>query len=1081
MAETLDPRTKEILTRYLHEVRALPNESAKQQRFSALIGELFPGSHAISLYASGVEKLIRIKVATRVKRGRADAYYGNAIIEFEKSLKATLADAKRQLREYTSGIWPKPEEGPRNLLAIASDGLDWEIYRPVPVASAGKQPGPDEIELETLREFKLTEETLGDFWLWLTSFLFRPQRVEPSPEQFQVDFGVWSPLYREALLLLEKAWAKVSKDPEAVLAFETWQRYLTVTYGRLTESSARKDDKESGTSISELERFFLRHTYLSSIARLLIWAALSRGKTTHPLRDIARQVLNGEYFEAKKLANLVEDDFFHWLQRSEAEALLAPAWERILSHLLDYDLSRISRDVLKGVYQQLIDPKDRHDLGEYYTPDWLCERMVAELLPQTGFKAVLDPACGSGSFLRAAISHFLLHNTAGRNADRLREIVANVKGIDIHPVAVTIARATYVLALGGLIKAAKRPIQIPVYLADSLFLPTEVQPDLYNKSGSVVRFGPRKASQSVILPNTLIANPELFDECFSATTAVAEDQAKSGHETRETLKRHLHHAVADLGHQLEREQIIDALWEFAQKLAGLIKERKNSIWSFIIRNSYRPAMFWRQFDVIIGNPPWLSYRYIADPEYQDEIKRRAVQDYKIAPKSQKLFTQMELATVFLAHSMSTFARRGATLGFVMPRSVLSADQHQQLICRRYKATFRLTAYWDLWHVAPLFNVPATVLFARFDPQVRGFPSDALPVITWSGDLRKRDMPWTEAATQLHQKKGTGRVIYLGGRCALSTEKGETSPGKPSKYQKAFRQGATIVPRSFFFVRVPELNGEVGADSLYHAETDPEQARGAKPPYDEVHLSGNVEGAYLYSTAIAKNILPFVVLAPATVVLPVREEYGSLVMKSSEQLREDGDRGVAKWMDRAQAIWVEKRREKAARHTLIEWLDYQGKLTAQSLARRHLVLYNAAGTNVSAACFDRQTNPLPFIVEHKLYWAAFSAETEAHYVTAVLNSSIANKAIKPFQSTGLMGERDIEKKLLDLPIPEYNPRLAEHRELARLGRQATSEAAAAVTGAQFPAGAGLARQRGFVRVQVAETLAEIDKLVATILP
>ena len=62
-----------------------------------------------------------------------------------------------------------------------------------------------------------------------------------------------------------------------------------------------------------------------------------------------------------------------------------------------------------------------------------------------------------------------------------------------------------------------------------------------------------------------------------------------------------------------------------------------------------------QFDFIIGNPPWLSYRYISDPEYQDEIKRRAVERYKIAPKSQKLFTQMELATVFLAHSMAMFA------------------------------------------------------------------------------------------------------------------------------------------------------------------------------------------------------------------------------------------------------------------------------------------------------------------------------------------------------------------------------------------------------------------------------------------
>ena len=49
----------------------------------------------------------------------------------------------------------------------------------------------------------------------------------------------------------------------------------------------------------------------------------------------------------------------------------------------------------------LIDIDTRHALGEYYTPDWLCERVVDDLHLERGYYA-LDPACGSGSFLRAA-------------------------------------------------------------------------------------------------------------------------------------------------------------------------------------------------------------------------------------------------------------------------------------------------------------------------------------------------------------------------------------------------------------------------------------------------------------------------------------------------------------------------------------------------------------------------------------------------------------------------------------------------------------------------------------------------------
>src|SRR5690348_3408801 len=1012
MPETLEPRTREILRKYLRETRNLENEAARQQRFSALIAELFPGTDAVTEFSRGVEKRIRIRTAGGERRGRIDAYYGNAIIEFEKSLKATLTDAEKQLREYASGAWQEPREKTSSLIAIATDGVVWRSYRPR-LLKETREPQPEDVDLDFLREIKLSEETLGTFWLWLTSVLFRPQQVDPTADRFQNDFGTWSPLYRQAMVALKKAWAKVTDEPEARIAFETWQKYLTVTYGKLAESSTPKKELESGVEISELEDLFLRHTYLSSIARLLIWAALSQGKTKASLREVARDVFSGRYFQSKRLANLVDDDFFHWVRQPKAEGILAGAWEQILSHLLEYDLSRLNQDVLKGVYQQLIDPKDRHDLGEYYTPDWLCERMVAELLPRQGYKAVLDPGCGSGSFLRATIAHFIECNKSGSDLDRLRAILANVNGIDIHPVAVTISRATYVLALGPLVKAARKPIQIPVYLADSLFLPREVELPLAGKVGVDLSFGQREDARSVLIPQTLIHSPELFDEAIAACTAVAEDHAKLQRETKGTLLRHLAQSVPGLSGMLEHEAIFQALWDFTDGLAQLIRDRKNSIWSFIIRNSYRPAMFRQQFDFIIGNPPWLSYRYIADPEYQAEIKKRAVVDYKIAPKSQRLFTQMELATIFLAHSMAVFARPGARLGFVMPRSILSSDQHQQLIKREYKSPFRMTGYWDLWEVSPLFKVPSCVLFASQDKSP-GSAKDTLPVQTWSGTLPDKNVSWAVARSKLHASSGTGKVIYMGQRCALSTESGAASAAKPSKYQKAFKQGATIVPRNFYFVRIPELTGKPDPASQYWAETDPEQALTAKEPYKETRLDGLVEGKFIFSSALARHVLPFVVLPLATVVLPVEEIHGQRHVRTAEVLRVTGYRELAKWIAKAETIWSDKRGEKAQRQSLQQRLDYQRELTRQNLSHRHLVLYNKSGTNVSAAHLDRNEQALRFVVDHILYYAAFSDTHEADYVTAILNSETANERIKPFQSTGLLGERDVHKKLLDLP-------------------------------------------------------------------
>lgn len=1074
MAETLDEKTRAILTIYLREVRTLPNEAAKRQRFAALLGELFPGQNVLTEFARGAERLIRIKTADGTRRGYADAYYGNAVIEFENSLDATLAAAEQQLREYVSGLWAKKGENPRNLTAIACDGIEWRIYHPRLRGGAGSPPQPGDVTLEFPREIRLAEGRLGDFWLWLNQVLFRPQQVPPTAARFQIDFDTLSPLYVGTMAALSGAWESAEREPESRLAFETWQKYLTVTYGGLPDPADPR-----------LRVLFLKHTYLCSLARLLVWAALSKGKHSKPLRNVAQDVLSGAFFQSAGLANLVEDDFFHWIRRPGPAAVLAGSWERILAHVLDYDLAALNEDVLKGVYQQLIDPEDRHDLGEYYTPDWLCERIVAELLPTLGFKPILDPSCGSGSFLRAAIARYKAANPEAKGEAGLRKFLENVQGIDIHPVAVTIARATYVLALGPLAKAARRPIQIPVYLADSLFLPREVEADLLDKlRGIEVTYGQRPGARTVVVPEDLIRAPKLFDEAIAACAAVAEDHAATGKETRGTLANHLAQAVPDLGRMLRHDAILDALWQFAEGLAGLIRDRRNSIWAFIVRNSYRPAMLRAQFDVIVGNPPWLSYRYIADPEYQAEIKKRAVEDYRIAPKSQRLFTQMELATVFLAHAMAIFARPGARIGFVMPRGVLSADQHQNLILRKYRApssnpkgTFRLTGYWDLVDVAPLFNVPACVLFGE-RAEKPGDPSDALAAALWSGNLPERNVTWPVAKQDLTARDAEARVIYLGSRCAISTEKGAEAKAKPSPYQKAFKNGATIYPRGFYFVTVKEMDGAPDPNRSYWLETDPVQARHAKAPYRDLEMAGLVEGQFLFFAAISRHVLPFAIVGPATVVLPLDRGPEGLRLLTPEILSQRGLRGAGKWFRQAEEIWRAKRGAKADRQSIYECLDYQGKLTAQNLDERHNVLYTAEGSNVAAAYFDRASLPLPLFVEHVLYRAPFETADECHYLAAVLNSAAANAAIKPFQARGLMGPRHIQKKVLDVPIPRFDPHDAAHRRLAELGAQAHAEAARIAP--RLTPSRLLGRQRSEMRKALGTILAEIDAIVGQIL-
>src|SRR5206468_8686531 len=138
-------------------------------------------------------------------------------------------------------------------------------------------------------------------------------------------------------------------------------------------------------------------------------------------------IINGSIFDRYNIHNFVENDFFHWIENEQSFPILRKVFRLIAQELSAFDFQNVDEDILKGVYQELIDLDTRHALGEYYTPDWLCERVVAEL-NVTKSSSFLDPACGSGSFLRAVITR-MKRDFPSLGAELIAE---QVVGIDIH-------------------------------------------------------------------------------------------------------------------------------------------------------------------------------------------------------------------------------------------------------------------------------------------------------------------------------------------------------------------------------------------------------------------------------------------------------------------------------------------------------------------------------------------------------------------------------------------------------------------------------------------------------------------------
>ena len=1055
-------RVEQTIAEYVVEVKRQNTEEARKLRFQSLVTSLFRDSpdavRVIHEMARGAEKRIRIPLPDRIKQGRADTVFNDIIIEWERDLAKTGEHAKDQLAEYVHGVLSRNEHYDYTL--IATDGAEWRIYAP-DVEALLRGAKPDRLALKEVDRFQIGAGPERDFYYFLDRYLFKTTRRKATLDSIQQDFGEYSAAFINAVRGMQSYLGDFEANGEVSTAFREWQRFLQIAYGRFNDS----------------RRMFFVHTYLSAFAKLLAYAVLDRDRFVEDA--LLKDILSGKAFDKLNVERFVEGDFFHWVSAAPHFDALKSVFRDVLQRIAEYDFKEVDEDILKGVYQELIDLDTRHQLGEYYTPDWLCEKIVAEL-PIEKDSHVLDPACGSGSFLRAVIAR-LRSEYKGLSAAQIAE---QVVGIDIHPLSVQISKTTVLLALGEQLRHAKRPIALQVYLANSLFVARDA-----NLAGTVFQVRVDGHRHAIDLA-PLMDHPTDFDEAVSMcqdfidrhvdkeVDAATFERAMRAPRMRGTISKHTAGEFYVLYKAMR-----------AACLAG-----RDSIWKFVLQNLYKPVFLRQAFDVVVGNPPWLTYADVTNADYQEELDELAG-EYSMRPASKANMPHLEIAALFLAHSASYYLKDGGALAFVMPRSFLNAGQHDNT--RSGEATgFKLEQIWDLADVSPLFNVPCCVLFAAAYHDCTQSASLRRPIGKSGivgkrivGRLGREQLHWAEAAERLSEQDVRWFYSRMSSgtksRTALTNERISKSEGG-NWYASRFKQGATIVPRNFYFVELEQEAPDL-EDRVVQVRTSRVTLPEAKPPWKAFTLAGRVHTRYLFRTALAKNILPFTMVNPPLVLLPIeideRDGEKRIVLVAPELMFQRGEAETSRWFEGASELWDKHRTEnnKGKNINLWAWLDWQNKLTGQNLAFNQIVVYTAAGKDASASVIDRRNLDKPFIADHKTYLYTCESQREASFVAAYLNSGYVNSKIKDFQSRGLFGPRDVHKTVLAIPFPEFDPVNPDHLTLSGLGVEA-SKAAHRITGSD-PAldldPNALGRLRRKIRVDLAELFKLIDQLVEAI--
>ena len=478
-----------------------------------------------------------------------------------------------------------------------------------------------------------------------------------------------------------------------------------------------------------------------------------------------------------------------------------------------------------------------------------------------------------------------------------------------------------------------------------------------------------------------------------------------------------------------------------------------------------------KYDIIIGNPPWVVMRSMKNKKYQNFLKREVLDYHLLENKDTHLFTQMELATLFFCKCADLYLKRDGIIAFVMPRSVLAGTIHHINFRRFSKPPIKLIKIIDLEKVSPLFNMPSCVLIGLKGNTTR------YPVLSerYAGELPDRDAKFSAL------------------KARLSAEICEYTPpdfsAKPSYYYDKFKVGASIFPRSLYFVDIISHK-----NSMVTVKTSREIYQMAKEPW-KIVLEGIIENDFLYATLLAWKIIPFGYVELHPVILPIREHFNEYRLLNSDELQQAGFTDAEKWFKKIQLIWRERRTQKSEKRfpSLLDRLNYNNLLTIQNPSRRYVVLYNATGTNLVSCVIDKpsllsfmvngkEVKPKGFIVDVKTWFFETESEMEAYYLSAIFNSEIISKIIKPLQPRGLFGARAIHRRPLLFTIPQFDGDDDRHIKLVDISKECHEKIKAMLP--LFQRGPGGFAQKNNTRTEVREKfkgeIMKINQIVSEIL-
>ncbi len=490
--------------------------------------------------------------------------------------------------------------------------------------------------------------------------------------------------------------AERKKGSRTDIVFRQWLQLAGVSYGIRKADTPWPDERDQvlgalSEPLGELqyaEAIFTIHTYVALWAKLIAAEMLAMSVNAHDKRPsqwltLRREVFqeqfekleSGQLAESLRAPRLMGADFFGWYApllkgnvglerrlRSALRSFADLAWAR-LAHV-----TAVTGDLLREFYTAVMPRRMRKALGEFFTPQWIAERVVRKAVEVSGASEeqrlrILDPTCGSGTFLVTSLQR-ALSAAAARGLPRAQqtlEAVDSVIGFDINPVSPLMARVNLLLALGDRVEDLGEVV-FHVYQADSILIPEE-------PSGALT-FDEAGASLQVPLIIGDVLLPESLAD-LDAVGAVARviDQSLGRNRSRATFMRRLSPELVDAGvTQHDLDEALEAAAVIYERLQVLHSEGKNGLWATVIEQSFAPRVL-EPVDLVVGNPPWISWKHL--PEAWQQRSEPAWRQWGLwqRKKRNQGVPMSDISTLLLARSVATYCPTGV-VALLLPEGIV---------------------------------------------------------------------------------------------------------------------------------------------------------------------------------------------------------------------------------------------------------------------------------------------------------------------------------------------------------------------------------------------------------------------------